>query len=157
MRKSILFAMLSGMLVLFAVPAAQASVTLPQQHDGTECRTVHEPGSSTTGQICVMVNTSDITAGLEGQALLTFSSSKNLESVFVTHLNFLDNGQVVRSVTNENKNFNGTSNYISTSFFYNGAQSQTGQADSYNACMWWTNGAGICISSWFDSAVVSWG
>jgi hypothetical protein len=168
MRRPLIFALAAaGILAMSAVPAAQAStvhavthqaVITAHAHQGVSCRTVHEPGSSTvTGTICLMVNTYDLCSGCQGQALISFSSSKTLESVFVEHLKYTWNGQVVKSVTNVTKNFSGTSNYISTGFFYGGANQGTGQAQALDACMWWSNGAGVCTagsSYWFSGAVL---
>lgn len=136
-----------------AAPQTTAKGAGPQvarDHEGIACRTVHSTPHNRTAKICVMVNSDDLIPG-RFQGLVNFAlKSGKIKNVCVRHLNFWDNGSVVRSVSKVCKKGGGQKNFISTRWwdvpppFLNHVL----QAGVYDPCIYWTDGSSVCIHKW---------
>ncbi|WP_276961516.1 hypothetical protein [Ferrimicrobium acidiphilum] len=140
-----------GLTTARTTPAASvvsgSAVAVPQLWLGRSCETVSDPGYGDSGVICGTLNGSDVTADTYWQMLVTFQSNSgpmDYISLMGAGVYDMTTGKDISTIGYTGVNVTGTSDYLSTPFFYAlGIDKYQGYAEE--PCIFWKNGGIGCV------------
>jgi hypothetical protein len=149
---ALLFSILGTLVYGSSAQASVSSGATPRLHEGQICKKVHSQ-NNWQGQICAIVNESDITADHEAQALITFDiNSGALKEVYIGGGLYLRDCESSTPFTcsnagyvqSPNKFTGGKHSFLSNPFEF--VWGDAVQARANTPCMIWTNGQVACYN-----------